>query len=192
MEPSIRRRVGDNVGLVAGVLGVVSVVLVVGAAGGMLPMDALPENAAAIDAIPHANAAISVVAVGTILAGVRAIRRGRVGRHRRLMLASFLLFVTFLVLYLYKVGVAGTAGFDGPPAVYRFVYLPLLAVHVLLAIATLPLLYHVLLLALTRPTSELPDTSHPRVGRVAASMWLTSFVLGIVVYLLLYVAFPGG
>jgi putative membrane protein len=99
------------------------------------------------------------------------------------------LFVAFLVLYLYKVAVSGTAGFGGPDAVYRFVYLPTLAIHMVLAIICIPLLYYVLLLAMTRPVSELYDTSHRRFGRIAASLWLISFALGNVVYVLLYWAY---
>lgn len=186
VSSSVRTRVGDHAPAVATVLGIVSTALVVAAVRGVLPVGPIPRNETVVDVAPHLNAAISVVAVGTILAGVRAIRRGRVQRHRRLMLSSFALFVTFLVLYLYKVALDGATPFGSDGAVYTFVYLPVLAVHILLAILSLPLLYYVLLLAFTRPTSELPETPHPRVGRVAAGLWLTSFLLGIVVYVLLY------
>jgi putative membrane protein len=99
------------------------------------------------------------------------------------------LFVVFLVLYLYKVSLQGPAPFPGPDTIYRFVYLPTLAIHILLAIVCLPLLYYVVLLALTRPVSELRGTSHARIGRLAASLWLVSFVLGNVVYAFLYVVY---
>jgi putative membrane protein len=71
----------------------------------------------------------------------------------------------------------------------QFVYLPLLVVHVLLAIVCIPLLYYVLLIALTRPVAEIRASLHPRIGRVAATLWLVSFALGTAVYLLLYVLF---
>ena len=105
------------------------------------------------------------------------------------MLGSLGLFVTFLVLYLYRISLDGPAPFPGPVVVYQFGYLPLLAIHVTLAIVCIPLLYYVLLLALTRPVAELPRTNHRRIGRIAASLWLVSFSLGIVVYLLLYVVY---
>ena len=59
--------------------------------------------------------------------------------------------------------------------------------HIGLAIVCVPLLYYVFLLALTHPVGDLPNTLHRRVGRVAASLWLVSFTLGTVVYLMLYV-----
>ena len=171
-------------------LSAVSLALVFGAALGTIPRTLLPTAPdAVLAAIPHVNAAVSTVAMFTILAGVAFVRRGDVRRHRAAMLASLGLFAVFLSLYLYKVILEGPAEFPGPAAVYRFVYLPTLAVHVLLAVVCIPLLYYVLLLALTRPVSEIPRTRHRRVGRVAAALWLVSFALGDVVYLLLYVVY---
>jgi putative membrane protein len=186
----MNRTARKHVPALTAVLSVVSLALVFAAALGVVPRGALPQAPAAVlAAIPHVNAAISAVAIVVIAGAWRAIRRGNVDRHRAGMLAGLVLFVAFLALYLYKVALEGPTQFPGPAAVERFVYLPLLAVHVLLAVVCIPLLYYVLLLALTRPVGALPETNHPRVGRVAASLWLISFFLGVVVYLLLYVAY---
>jgi putative membrane protein len=180
----------DRVPELTGLLSVVSLALVFGAALNLIPAAALPTAPEWVFAtIPHVNAVISVAAIGTIVGGVRAIRRGDVARHRRAMLATLGLFALFLVLYLYKVAVKGTTQFQGPAVVDQFVYLPLLAIHILLAIVCIPLVYYVLLVALTRPVAEIRESLHPRIGRVAAGLWLVSFVLGTVVYLLLYVLF---
>ncbi|WP_410767057.1 DUF420 domain-containing protein [Haloferax sp. DFSO60] len=172
------------------ILTLVSLALVFGAVLGAIPRTVIPQAPTTVlDAIPHVNAAISTVAIVTIVAGIRFIRQGEPEKHQRMMLTSFGLFAAFLVLYLYKVAVAGTSDFGGPQVVYQFVYLPTLAIHMLLAIACIPLLYYVLLLALTRPISEVFGTKHARVGRIAASLWLISFLLGNVVYGLLYVVY---
>jgi putative membrane protein len=84
------------------------------------------------------------------------------------------------------VALVGPRAFPGPAVLEGFVYLPILAIHVLLAIVCVPLLYYVLLLALTRPIGEIPLTDHPRFGRITATLWLVSFALGVVVYALLY------
>lgn len=186
MEGQVRRHVPSLTAL----LTVVSLVLVVGAVRGYVPDGVLPRAPdVVLAAIPTVNAAISVVAIATILTGLRAVRRGSVARHRRLMLASFGLFVAFLLLYLYRVSLLGPTHFGGPAWVETFVYLPVLVIHVGLAIVCLPLLYYVLLLAYSHPVAELSRTNHPGVGRVAAILWLVSFALGVVVYLLLYVAY---
>ncbi|WP_254545082.1 DUF420 domain-containing protein [Halomarina pelagica] len=179
----------EHVPALTGVLTIVSLALVFGAVLGYLPTESLPRSRAVLDLIPHVNAVISVAAIGTILAGWRWIRAGRVERHRVAMLASFALFALFLALYLYRVSIEGPTDFPGPDAIHTYLYLPVLAVHVTLAIVCIPLLYYVLLLAATRPWRELPATNHPRVGRIAATLWLVSFALGVVVYLLLYVVY---
>jgi len=179
----------DRVRELAAALSLLSLALVFSAVGGVIPPGLLPRVAPLVEAVPHLNAAVSAAAIGTILYGIASVRRGRIGRHRRAMLASLALFVTFLVLYLYRISLEGPTPFPGPDPVYRFVYLPVLAVHVLLAVVCIPLLYYVLLLAVTRDVAELPDTPHPGVGRVAAALWLISFSLGLVVYLLLYVVY---
>ena len=183
-------QVRNHVPGVTALLTLVSLALVFGAALQVIPTELLPQvSEGTLKLIPHVNAVVSTVAIVTILAGVSEIRRGNVTRHRALMVSSLGLFATFLVLYLYKVVVAGPASFPGPESVYQFLYLPLLAIHILLAIVCIPLLYYVALLALTRPISEVFDTNHRRVGRVAASLWLISFVLGNVVYAMLYLVF---
>ena len=182
-------RTRDHVPLLAAVLSVASLALVFGAVLGAVPRSLLPHSPGVAAAIPHLNAGISLVAIVAIVVGWRSIRRGDVRRHRAAMLAAAALFAAFLLLYLYKVVVEGTAPFPGPESVYTFLYLPLLAIHVTLAVVCVPLLYYVLLLGLTHPVAEIAATRHPRVGRIAASLWITSFVLGVAVYLLLYVVY---
>lgn len=183
-------RAREHVPALAALLSAVSLALVFAAALRVVPEWILPSAPdAALEAIPHANAAISALAIAVIADGWRSIRRGNVARHRWKMLAGVVLFAAFLVLYLYKVALTGPTAFPGPAAVEQFVYLPVLGIHVLLAVVCVPLLYYVLLLAATRPASELAATNHPRVGRVAAGLWLLSFALGIVVYLLLYAVY---
>ncbi|MFB6125978.1 MAG: DUF420 domain-containing protein [Halolamina sp.] len=187
---SVQSRLRGHVPAVSALLSVVSLALVFAVVLEVVPAGALPRApSGVVAAIPHINAVISVAAIGTIAAGVRAIRRGNVARHRTLMVTSFGLFAAFLVLYLYKVALKGPATFPGPAAVYQFVYLPLLAVHILLAVVCVPLVYYVLLLAGSRPTTAIPETRHARAGRVTATLWATSFALGTVVYLLLYVVY---
>ena len=183
MERLVRERTGELTAL----LTIVSLALVFGAVLRVGPATALPAAPdALLSAIPHVNALISATAIGTIVGGIRAVRRGAIQRHQRLMITTFGLFGAFLVLYLYRVSILGPTDFGGPAAVETYVYLPILAVHILLAIVCIPLVYYVLLLAYSHSIAELPDTPHPRVGKAAAGLWLVSFTLGIVVYAMLY------
>ena len=184
MQRTLRR----HVPLITTLLTVVSLVVVIAAVRQLVPEVVLPPLPdSVLHGIPHANAAISALAIGTIGYGWRSIRDGKIERHRQAMGASFLLFLAFLGLYLLRVAIEGPTTFDGPEALKLWVYYPVLGIHMLFAIVCLPLVYYVLLLAATHAPSELGGTAHPRVGRVAASLWLVTFALGIVVYLLLYV-----
>lgn len=173
---------------IVGVFALVSVVIVLIVAGGVVPRHVPPHAPdTVIAAIPHINVLLSLLAVLTIIYGWRAVRLGRIRTHRRAMISAMGLFVLFLVLYLYRLTIlGGPTGFDGSVLIYQFLYLPILILHIGLAIICIPLLYDTLALGLTVPTQELPATRHPAVGRVAASLWVVSFCLGIGVYLLLY------
>jgi putative membrane protein len=185
MQETVRDRVPELTAL----LSVVSLALVFGTAGGFVPEGLLPRVDPLVAAIPHLNAVISASALVTIAVGVRAIRRGNVARHRAAMATTTLLFLGFLALYLYRIALEGPSEFPGPETLYRFVYLPVLGIHILLAVVSIPLVYYVLLLATTRPVAAIRESPHPRIGRVAASLWGVSFALGIVVYAMLYVLF---
>jgi len=177
----------ENVPLLTALLSVVSLALVFGAVGGIIPSSLLPRASdAVLEAIPHFNAAVSATAIVTIVLGWRAISRENVQQHKAFMLTSFGLFAAFLVAYLYRLTLVGTAEFPGPELVYSYVYLPFLAVHILLAIACVPFVFYALLLAATRPYQELYHTRHAQVGFVAAVLWLISFSMGIGVYLMLH------
>jgi len=121
---------------------------------------------------------------------VREARAKRFDRHRKLMLGAFALFVGFLALYLWKVALEGPTSFPASGMI-ELAYFGILAVHIVLAVVCIPLLYYVLLLAWTHSLREIPETNHRRVATVAAPLWLISFVLGNVVYVMLYLVPPG-
>ncbi|MFC7073751.1 DUF420 domain-containing protein [Halovenus rubra] len=179
----------EHVRGLAAVLSALSLALVFGAVGGYVPDGLLPRLDPLVEMIPHINVVISATAIGTILRGVRAIRRRDIKTHRQSMLASAALFALFLLLYLYRISLTGPTEFGGPDIVYQFIYLPMLAIHILFAIIAVPLVYYALLLATTHSLSELPGTGHARIGRVAATLWLVSFALGICVWLMIHILF---
>lgn len=187
----MQQQVRAHVPALTGLLTVVSLAFVFGAALGYVPSTLVPGAPDwVITTIPLLNAVISAAAIGTISLGWYRIRQGRIESHRRAMLVSTGLFVSFLALYLYRlILLGGPEPFPGPDVVYQFVYLPLLSIHILLAMVCIPLLYYVLLLAISYPVRELGRTRHPSVGRIATSLWLVSFTLGIVVYVLLHAVY---
>lgn len=185
----MQQQVREHVPALTGLLTIISLALVFGAVFGVVPEGLLPRAEGVLEAIPHVNALLSLTAIGTISYGVVAIRRRNIETHRRAMLASTGLFAVFLLLYLYRISLEGPTTYPGPDLLYQYVYLPMLAVHILLAMLCIPFVYYALLLASTTPLAQLPETRHPTAGRIAAGLWLISFALGFLVYLQLYVVF---
>jgi len=169
--------------LVTTVLSLIGYALVVGTFAGVLPIFPDLSNETVI-VLSDAIAVVNATALVTILAGVRFIRRDEVRKHRAAMLTAFALILLFLVMYLLKVG----GGFEkailteGP---VRWAYLVMLAIHILLSAVSVPVVVHAVVLGLTHTPSELRDTSHARVGRIAVAAWTLSLLLGLVTYVML-------
>jgi len=172
---------------VTAVLSLVGYVLVIGVFTGTISVyPALSESGVLLFA--HLIAAVNTLALASLLAGVYFIRNGDVRKHRAAMLTAFALILVFLFLYLWKID----GGFERSlvaPAVVKIPYLLMLAVHVLLSIVSVPVVLHAVVLGLSHPTAELPETLHPTVGRIAAAAWGLSLFLGIVTYVILNHAF---
>jgi putative membrane protein len=100
------------------------------------------------------------------------------------MLTAFGLILLFLVLYLVKIGGGGEKTIDASGLVY-YAYLVMLAIHIVLSAVSVPVVVHAVVLGLTHSPTELRETAHARVGRIAAAAWSLSLALGIVTYLML-------
>jgi putative membrane protein len=176
---------------VTAVVSVVGYALVIGVFAGVLSFPPLSDPTVVL--FSDLIAVVNTVALTTLLLGWRFVKRGEIRRHRAAMLTTFALIMCFLVLYLWKVG----GGFEKRLlveqgmflAAYRPVvvwgYRIMLAVHILLSVVAVPVVLHAVVLGLTHDPAELPNTSHPRVGRIAVAAWSLSLALGIVTYLLL-------
>ena len=168
---------------VTAVLSLVGYVLVLGTFGGVFPFPTISDETVIL--LSDAIAVVNSLALVCIVAGVYFIRTDQVRRHRASMIAAFVLILAFLVMYLLKVGGGGEKEIVGATGVVYWAYIAMLAVHVLLSAISVPVVLHALVLGLTHPVSELYDTRHKTVGRIAASAWILSLFLGIVTYLML-------
>ena len=177
---------------VTAALSVVGYALVIGAFEGLIPLFPTLSRSAVI-LFSDLIAVVNTLALTALLVGWWFIRREEVRRHRTAMLTAFGLICLFLVLYLWKVGggfeksfvvregqfLAGYAGVIEP------FYLAMLAVHILLSVLAVPVVLYAVVLGLTRTPTELRDTAHARVGRIAVVSWSLSLFLGVVTYVML-------
>jgi len=168
---------------ITAVLTVVGYVLVGGALYGVIPL--FPElSRSTVNLFSHIIAGINTLALLAIVAGVYFIKTDQVRKHRAAMLTAFSLIVLFLVFYLWKTGGGFEKSIVAPPGV-TVAYLAMLAVHIFLSVVTVPVVLYAVILGLTHTPAELRETSHARVGRIAAAAWGVSLFLGVVTYLLL-------
>lgn len=132
--------------------------------------------------LPHVNVGLNATATVLLLVGYGLIRRRREVAHRRVMLSCFAVSVVFLASYLAHKVLYGDTHFprETYPAA-AWIYYPLLASHVVLAMA-------VPVLALTTIVLALRDrrTQHRRWARITFPIWLYVSITGILVYLFLY------
>ncbi len=165
LDPTTRQR------LIYAVSGVVCVVVA------FLLLGPRPEGVAGsvdVSMLPWVNAGINSVTTVVLLAGFAAIRAKRVALHRALMTTALGLSVVFLVVYVtYHWFSAGPVRYEGD---FRGFYLFVLATHVLLAIAVLPL-------ALTTWArgwfGAIAD--HRRIAPATFGVWLYVTVTGVLI-----------
>lgn len=138
-----------------------------------------------VNTLSHLTAVINAVTTVLLVLGWYWIKVGEIEKHRAAMSSAFVSIMLFLVVYLVRVGGgSGEKSFVGPDLI-TYAYLIMLAIHIVLSIVSVPVVLYALILGTTHTPAELRETAHARVGRIAASAWILSLVLGVVTYLLL-------
>lgn len=131
-------------------------------------------------ALPAINATLNATSALLLATGWVAIRRGARRAHAALMVSAFASSAVFLVCYLAYHYAHGETRFGGRGAL-RAAYLFILATHVLLSMAVVPLALTAFWFAARRAFER-----HKRVTRVLLPIWLYVSVTGVVVYWMLY------
>jgi uncharacterized membrane protein YozB (DUF420 family) len=134
--------------------------------------------------LPALNAGLNATSGVLLTAGYGLIRSGRRSAHAACMLAACITSTLFLASYLIYHAQAGSTHFTGEGWI-RPVYFTILGTHTLLAM-TVPFLAAV---TLVRALSLRFD-KHRRIARVTLPIWLYVSVTGVVIYWLLYHAYP--
>lgn len=139
--------------------------------------DPVPSEAFAF--LPAMNAVLNGLSATSLVLGFMAIKRGEQAVHKRYMLAAFGFSAVFLVGYILHHALHGDTKFVGEGAV-KIVYLLILASHVLLSIAALPMVLTTFFFALSDQLGR-----HKKLARWTFPIWLYVSVTGVVVFLML-------
>lgn len=134
--------------------------------------------------LSHAIGFINTLTTFALILGLIFIKSGKVGAHRVMMSISFALGGLFLVCYVIYHLTNPANRFSGEGFV-RYLYLFLLASHILLSLVVLPLVLRAMFYAVTEQIAR-----HKRIVRFAYPIWLYVSVTGVAVYLMLYHLFP--
>lgn len=134
--------------------------------------------------MPAVNAVLNGTAALLLIAGRIAIAKKRPDVHRYFMVSAFAASALFLVGYLAYHAVHGDTKFGGVGAV-KVVYLLVLASHVLLSMAVVPLALTAFYFAWKKAFAR-----HVKVTRWLFPIWLYVSVTGVVVFLMLRPYYP--
>ena len=126
------------------------------------------------------DAALNALATVLIIAGLVAIKRGKVGLHKKLMLSAGCVSALFLVCYVTYHLNAPKVSFTREGWIRPF-YFTLLISHIVLAVVQVPLILRTMYLGLRDRREQ-----HTQWAKVTAPIWLYVSITGVVVYVMLY------
>lgn len=137
------------------------------------------------------------LAYGIGLAGIRSARRGEVQPHSYRMTVMSTIIGIWLISYVTKQLITGPERFEGSTVDYWRWYFPLLALHMLLALATVVLIGINLYTGLTKlrygigvGAMTAGVSRHRRLGRMLIWSLSGTMVTAYGIYLMLFVLFP--
>lgn len=132
------------------------------------------------DIHPAINAALNLTCFCYLVAGRIAIARGDRALHRQRMMTAFKVACVFLVSYLIRFATTGPHRYPGH-GIDRVIYLVMLASHMVLAMALVPLVIVALRRALRGDFA-----AHRRMVKYTFPIWMYVSVTGVLVYVMLY------
>jgi putative membrane protein len=137
-----------------------------------------------IEYLPTLNAVLNTTSAVLLVTGYWFIRHGDREAHKRCMIATFAVSILFLTSYLTYHYQHGTTSFTGTGLI-RPIYFIILGTHTVLAAAIVPLA----IITLSRGLRNRIERHIP-IARWTLPIWLYVSITGVVIYLLLYHAYP--
>jgi len=129
--------------------------------------------------LPPIYATINGLTAVLLIAAVIAIKNGKRLVHERIMKICILLSVCFLVMYVAYHMTSETTHFGGT-GVIRYVYLFILATHIILSVVIIPMVLFSYVRAISGDFER-----HKKLSKVTFPLWLYVAVTGVVVYLMI-------
>jgi putative membrane protein len=132
---------------------------------------------------------IFIATSGILVAiGWYQILKGRRELHQKFMVSGAIFALVFFLIYVSRtIFIGNTAFSESAPAAIRDAYYIFLLCHIIFATTSGVFGIITLLFAYKKKFAK-----HRKIGRYNAVMWLITSPSGVMVYLLLYIMYPGG
>lgn len=136
-------------------------------------------NVAPLPILPPIYATINGITAILLVSAVWAIKNGKRNVHENLMKTAIGCSLVFLILYIaYHMTTDSTI--YGGTGVLKYVYYFVLLTHILLSVATIPLV----LITYVRALAARFD-KHKKIAKITFPIWLYVAVTGVIVYLMI-------
>jgi putative membrane protein len=136
-------------------------------------------NVSPLPILPPIYATINGITAILLITAVLAIKKGNKQLHQKLMKIAIACSLVFLVLYIAYHMTTDSTKFGGSGAI-KYVYYFVLLSHIILSIATIPLV----LITYVRALAEKFD-KHKKIAKITFPIWLYVAVTGVIVYLMI-------
>ncbi len=129
--------------------------------------------------LPPIYATINGLTAVLLVSAVMAIKNGKRKLHERLMTLAIGCSVVFLIMYVAYHMTTERTNYGGEGTL-KYIYFFILASHILLSIAIIPMV----LVSYVRALAERFD-AHKKLARITYPLWLYVAVTGVIVYLMI-------
>lgn len=136
--------------------------------------------------VSYLNEACILISAICFAIGWGQIRKQRVRIHRRWMLTGVVFAALFFILYALKTFIVGDSEFGGPKSLRTFYYIFLQAHSILATVAAIMGVITLVYAARAR------FSRHRKIGPWTVVTWFVTAATGLVVFILLYVAYSPG
>ncbi|MNO57957.1 hypothetical protein D3C76_485060 [compost metagenome] len=130
----------------------------------------------------------SFIALSAVLVAIGwwLIIKGKREAHKKTMIAAAIAAILFFIVYVSRTLFVGNTSWGGPDEL-KTIYQVFLIFHIVLATVAAVFGLTTLTLGFKAKYSK-----HRKWGRVTSIIWFITAITGVMVYILLYVLYPGG
>ncbi|KGE19546.1 DUF420 domain-containing protein [Paenibacillus wynnii] len=135
---------------------------------------------------PTISTAFIVISAVLVAIGWRLIIKGKREAHKKAMIAAAVAALLFFIVYTSRTLFVGNTSWGGPEELTT-IYHVFLIFHIVLA--TVAAVFGLTTLTLGFKAKY---AKHRKWGRITSMIWFATAITGVMVYVLLYLLYPGG